>query len=426
MRKIHEVLIEDDFFESFPKFIAKCWMRGWNLIDHILGTFSRYLLRINTKIIPGKVFFLTQESNYCCNPKYISEALHSINDKNISIFWRVPKDNIGQFPEYVKRSPYNTYKYFKDIFSSEIVVGNSFLYMPIPFKLKKNQKLIMTWHGSLGIKKFGPDDIKDTKRRVKAIQYVGNRSDYILSNSLFINNEFRKTYWPNTPILKYGHPRNDLFFDNYKEKREYLKKVITNQYGLSNDINIVMYAPTFRDSQDFTVYNIDLIRLIETLKTKYGGEWAVFLKFHPCMRTLYGSKVEYNFGSQYPIINITNYPDMQELIAITDVAITDYSSWIYDFVLRKKPGFIYALDLDKYNNERGFCYPLETTPFPIATCNDELMESILNFDNDIYLDKVNKFLEEKGCIENGHASEKVAQVIVDLCNGKKPNDAIYD
>ena len=426
MRKLHVVLVEDDFFQSLPKFIAKCFVRFWMLIDHGIGTFSRFILRLNTKIIPGKVFFLTQESSYCCNPKYISEALHKLNNDKISIFWRVPKDNVGQFPEYVGRSPYNTYKYFKDIFSSEVIVGNSFLYMPIPFKLKKGQKLIMTWHGSMGIKKFGPSDIKDTQRRVKAIQYVGKRSDYILSNSTFINNEFRKTYWPKTPILNYGHPRNDLFFDNYKEKREFLKKVITNQYGLPNDINILMYGPTFRDSQDFSVYNIDYVRLLETVKAKFGGEWAVFLRFHPCMRTLFGSKAEYNYGDKYPIINVTTYPDIQELIAITDIAITDYSSWIYDFVLRKKPGFIYALDVKKYNNERGFCYPLEETPFAITTSNDELISAIETFDNEKYLQKVDKFLERQGCIEDGHASEKVAQLIVDLCDGKNPNDAILN
>lgn len=44
------------------------------------------------------------------------------------------------------------------------------------------------------------------------------------------------------------------------------------------------------------------------------------------------------------VIEATDVLDMQELIAITDVAITDYSSWIYDFMLMRRPGFIFATE----------------------------------------------------------------------------------
>ena len=46
---------------------------------------------------------------------------------------------------------------------------------------------------------------------------------------------------------------------------------------------------------------------------------------------------------------------------------------------------IYATDIELYNNERGFCYPLETTPFPIATNNDELAAQVAAFDEEKYL-----------------------------------------
>lgn len=105
---------------------------------------------------------------------------------------------------------------------------------------------------------------------------------------------------------------------------------------------------------------------------------------------------------------------MQELIAVTDVAITDYSSWIYDFVLLRKPGFIFATDIGKYNNERGFYYPLEETPFPIAKNNDELIKNILTFENEGYQERVESFLIDKGCYEDGHASERVAELINEI------------
>ena len=114
------------------------------------------------------------------------------------------------------------------------------------------------------------------------------------------------------------------------------------------------------------------------------------------------------------VIDVTGHADMQELISMADIAITDYSSWIYDFVLQRRPGFIFATDIELYNNERGFCYPLEQTPFAIATNNEQLIENILAFDEKEYLPKVEAFLEDKGCMEDGHASERCVDKVMEM------------
>ena len=115
------------------------------------------------------------------------------------------------------------------------------------------------------------------------------------------------------------------------------------------------------------------------------------------------------------IISATAYPDIQELIVAADVGITDYSSWICDLVLTQKPGFIYAPDLKAYDSERGFYYPLEETPFPIAETNEELAERIRNFDPALYEQKRQEFLKARGCKEDGHATEKIVEIIKGQC-----------
>ena len=119
------------------------------------------------------------------------------------------------------------------------------------------------------------------------------------------------------------------------------------------------------------------------------------------------------------IIDATDYSDMQELLVATDVLITDYSSSIYDFVLSRKPGFIFATDAEKYDNKRGFYYPLSSTPFLVANNNDEMVKNIENFDENKYKNKVEYFLKEKGCIEDGKASKRVVDLIKDIM--KKEN-----
>ena len=105
---------------------------------------------------------------------------------------------------------------------------------------------------------------------------------------------------------------------------------------------------------------------------------------------------------------------MQELLCISDVGLSDYSSWLCDFALTKKPAFIYATDFDIYGHDRGFYYPLETTPFPIAKNNRELNESIRNFDREKYEVRRQEFLKDKGCIEDGHAAERIVDKIEEI------------
>ena len=140
----------------------------------------------------------------------------------------------------------------------------------------------------------------------------------------------------------------------------------------------------------------------------------MLLRYHMSVRKVYQKRDQLRAGHDDMVIDVTGYPDMQELMTIADIAITDYSSWIYDFVLQRRPGFIFATDIELYNNERGFCYPLETTPFAIATNNEQLMQNVLAFDQDAYLEKVEEFLQDKGCMEDGHASERTVDKVLEM------------
>ena len=277
--------------------------------------------------------------------------------------------------------------------------------------MKKKQTLIETWHGSLGIKRFGKYDYKSSWRWVRGAIATGRMTDYCITNSSFVSASLRNTYWEKTPMMEFGHPRNDLFFDTNRERRELLRGKLCEEWEVDPNCKFVMYGPTFRDNQSFDCYDVDFERLLDALEEKFGGTWAVILRYHPSLEKVYKKKAYVQLESGRRVIDATKYIDMQELIAVADIAITDYSSWIYDFMLRRKPGFIFATDIELYNTERGFCYPLETTPFPIATNNEELINNVTNFNEEEYLTKLEVFLADKGCVEDGHASERVVDLI---------------
>lgn len=385
-------------------------------IDEGLGRFGRWVLKHSVKVQPNKIFFHTQENRYCCNPKYICEEFRR-RGLDVDLVWRVSKNNRGDVPPDVRVVEEGTLEYFKEILSSQYVIANSVLYVKRGFSLKKSQVLFQTWHGSLGIKRFGKNDYKGGWHWVQGAIRTGKMTDYCITNSSFVSGELRKTYWPDTPMLEYGHPRNDILFDTYKEKREQIRKEFLEKYDLPENAKFIMYGPTFRDSKNFDCYDLDIQGILDAARERFGGEWFLLLRYHSALRDVYQKRNQVELDNP-KIVDVTDYSDMQELITLADIAITDYSSWIYDFVLKRKPGFIFATDIHLYNNERGFCYPLETTPFPIAVNKEQLTENIRNFDEQTYQKRVEEFLQGKGCVEDGHASERVVDKILELMEAR--------
>ena len=111
------------------------------------------------------------------------------------------------------------------------------------------------------------------------------------------------------------------------------------------------------------------------------------------------------------VVNATDYADIQELLVAADAGITDYSSWIYDFILGGAPGFIFAPDRAEYDNLRGFYYSLESTPFPVAKTNAAMCANIESFDEDRFSRDAAAFIAGKGCMEDGMASMRMVDLM---------------
>lgn len=309
----------------------------------------------------------------------------------------------------------NTYEYFEAAAASKVLFTNSLLGDKFyPFPVRKDQLVVQTWHGSLGIKRFDPAHYNTNVTWPIAAERTGKLTTQIISNSAFEDGVFRETFWKETPILKYGHARNDIFFAQSENVRKYLKQRFCAAYGLPADTHFALYAPTFRDDHNFAVYDLNAEQTLRALKQRFGGEWKLLLRYHDNDKK---NEAKKNTVQSENVIDVTQYPDMQSLLAFTDCGITDYSSWIYDYVLLRKPGFLFAMDRAKYDNERGFYFRLEDTPFPVSTDSDELEETILSFDEERFQQRVTEFLADKGCMDDGNASVRIADQVVEWING---------
>ena len=353
---------------------------------------------------------------YSCNPKYITEEIIR-RGLRYDIVWLVSKNsNVGDIPENIEIVDINDVKIcLKKLAEAHIWIDNnrkSKLFNKGLIK-KEGQFYIQTWHGSLGIKRIGDEVVVQlTSDRLKFLELAKidmSSADVFLSNSIFDEKFLYKNVGCKHKIQKLGHPRCDVFFLEEDRKRRIYERV-HSVLGIPNDVKIVAYMPTFRDTGRVDCYGIDFESLTKALEAKFGGKWVIVVKVHPKIKRF--SKKIFNFSEN--VVDASRYLDAQELLSVVDVCITDYSSCIFDFMLTSRPGFIFATDIEMYNNERGFYYPLETTPFPIATTNEELASNILNFNEKKYKHDMEMFLKEKGCIEDGHSSERVVDLIEKL------------
>ena len=209
----------------------------------------------------------------------------------------------------------------------------------------------------------------------------------------------------------YGHPRNDIFFHN----RWIAARNAVETYISKKNKKILLYVPTFRDDVMEWEHQIDYNRLKQSLEQRFSDEWIILVRMHPRMKA-YAKKL---IPQEPYCVDVTEYPDIQELLAAADAVVTDYSSAVFDFLLTGKPAFIYAPDHQRYEKMRGLYYPLEDTPFPIAADNAELAADIASFNEEDYQKRAAAFLKHKGSVEDGDAAKRVAGLITDCIKEKR-------
>ena len=139
----------------------------------------------------------------------------------------------------------------------------------------------------------------------------------------------------------------------------------------------------------------------------------MLVRFHP-----YDRNPERRYAWCEEWENVTDYDDVQELLAASDILITDYSSVMWDFSIQGKPVFLFHPDLDRYERERGYYLAFDQMPYIEAFSNEELYRKIKQFDEVSYKKKLTGFLTEYGSFDRGTASKVIADTIMEMIKNR--------
>lgn len=343
---------------------------------------------------------------YGGNPKYIAEELVKQN-LGYEIIWVVSGEKEKKsLPEGIKTCMKGTLKEMFHIATAKVWVDDC---RKAIFYKRKGQYYIQTWHGDIGLKKIE----KDAENKLD-IPYINMAkkdakcSDLVISGAKWFTTLIRRAFWYDGEILECGYPRRDMLLQNDENQIREIKK----ELGVEQNAKILLYAPTFRahqknENSDFSCFDLHWQEVLPAMEEKFGGKWVGLLRLHPGV-------AKYSHCLNYPtgIIDVSAYPDMQELLLVSDCVISDYSSSLFEFGVTKKPGFIFALDFADYKDDRDVYFDITKLPFPFSESNEQLLRDISQFDESKYSADMDYFYHsELGICDDGTASKQIAERI---------------
>lgn len=273
--------------------------------------------------------------------------------------------------------------------------------MPNVYRKARRTTYVQTWHGAGAFKKVGWDAQAQLSER-----YLRNFSrdvgywDHLLTTGPFATAAFRGGFRYDGDVIETGYPRTDLLLQQARpENAQRLRASL----GLPADARLILYGPTWRERGTDEAF---VTRAMRTWEAGLGPSDVLLVRAHNHDAVLAGYQ-----GTSEQVVNVSRHPDAQDLLAISDVLVTDYSSMFFDFAATGRPIVFFPYDLQQYRDEaRGFYFDLEAeAPGPLVRDVEELVEVVRDAEQlPGYADFVRKHLPH----EDGHASERVLQRVL--------------
>lgn len=303
---------------------------------------------------------------------------------------------------------YRSKEYYALLAQARYIVTNT--HLPNCFRRSDGQTVLQTWHG-VGTKKIGLDIAAAQFANKAYHENIRNGEsdnwDYLVSPNPFTSPILRRAFAFRGTLLETGVPRNDIFHrpDNCDHAAQ-----IRSRLGIDSSRKIVMYAPTWRDNihDGPGRYRLDLRFDLYEASRKLGDEYVLIFRKH-------SNIVDRLPGGSGSVIDVSDYPEVQELLLVTDILVSDYSTLMCDFANTCRPMLFYTYDLENFRDVlRGFYFDFENeVPGPLITDKADIVPTIIGAENvrAEYDEKYRAFAQRFCPWDDGHATERVVDVV---------------
>lgn len=378
------------FIEGIKYGIASLMKYSWNVFGFV---FPKHRKMIVFDSFVGK--------QYSCNPRALYEYMQKNFQEDIEYVWAFTNPEQFQFLKHNKNTivcRYRSLKHLYYCYMAEVIIFNFTRTNEMP--TRKNQMIIQTWHGGGCYKKAGTAIGYNSalhnwilKKHSKEITH------YVSSSGYFSDEVIRNQYMYEGLILPTGMPRNDCLFcqDEFQDRIENVKHTLS----IPANAFVVLYAPTFRDVNSQSFEELDYEALKNSIHERFHKEAYILYRGHHFSdkRTLQAD------------CDASEYLDIQDILMIADMLITDYSSSIWDYSFTGRPCFLFTPDLEDYQKYRGFDIDIFQWGFSVCKTNTALCEAILTFDETTHNEKMEIHHKKLRSYECGTATKEICELI---------------
>ncbi|MCM2413770.1 bifunctional glycosyltransferase/CDP-glycerol:glycerophosphate glycerophosphotransferase [Streptomyces sp. RKAG290] len=245
--------------------------------------------------------------------------------------------------------------------------------LPEWFVRRADQTVVQTWHGT-PLKRIGLElagTIQANAAYIATLKQRAQQWSFLVSPNTFSTPVLRRSFGFEGEVLECGYPRNDIF---HAPDRTKLAEAVREKLGIAKDKRVVLYAPTWREDQQLGGgrYSLGLQLDLAAAERELGADTVLLVRRHYMVTDRLPDS-----GTGF-VRDVSRYPDVGELMLISDALVTDYSSLMFDFAQTGRPMLFHTYDLEHYRDTlRGFSFDFEArAPGPLIPGSDDLIAAL--------------------------------------------------
>ncbi len=317
--------------------------------------------------------------------------------------WLVERPGVP-LPEGAEPVLWHSREWYRTLATARWIVTN--IEQELWFRRKPGQEMLQTFHGApgkaMGLGLWRSNGL--TPRRIERLLDAGPRNwTALLSPSPELTSHYREQFGYDGLVLDEGYPRDDVLVG---PDAPVVRARARADLGLRDDQVAVLYAPTWRDR---LATNYRRARMHDDFDPSaaaaaLGDRYVILLRGHRFHRD------RSSFGPG--VLDVTAYPEINDLILAADAAVLDYSSIRFDVALTPSPMVFCVPDLDDYSGGRGFLYDfLESAPGPRVSTTEEVVACLRDLPalTAEYAEARRVFHERYNSHQDGHSAERVVR-----------------
>ena len=293
---------------------------------------------------------------------------------------------------------------------SRMVILEDFYPQLHVLKIRKETEVVQLWHACGAFKTFGfsrmgkkggPSQSSPNHRSYDWVFVSGEQIAPIYAEAFAI---------PDDHVRALGVPRTDLLFqEDYKQAK---RAELFSKYPGWTGKKIILFAPTFRGDGNRDAYYPEERFSVEAYMKELPEDVVLLVKHHPFVKQPVSIPEQW----RERVFDMSREESMNDLLLVTDLLITDYSSSIFEAAILQVPMLFYVFDREEYLGTRDVYYDFaQFVPGVLAENLQELSEATkacLEGDSR-YAERHSRFCQAYLDALDGHSTERIGDFLLE-------------